>query len=263
MLARVVDRAIPLASQILLATTSGRRANELASDLPPGVRPLLDQPALWGNGPAAAMASARSQLGKVPILFLPGDIPWIETDALRRFVARASRGVADVAVPVWPGGATEHLLQWQRTNGVLGHLPRSRTHPTKRSWRASEFLRAVPRTLLISVATITDRPATFSHVTFPSDLRRPTARGPSGPQAADRVVEGVPKRHYAAAHGALARGDGERAARSFAQEGRWYSDATLPLLAQHAMDDSKECLQIRGRGSLSARQPPTTFDRFP
>jgi molybdopterin-guanine dinucleotide biosynthesis protein A len=248
-LARVVDRVSPIASEVFLATSSEARAADQVPELPSTVRALIDRPERWGHGPAAAMASARSQLGDGPILFVPGDVPWIEANALGRLVTRASQSPAEVAVPVWSSGETEHLLQWQRNATALSHLPWFGLGTAPGSWRASEFLRAVPRTLVVPVGALTSRPGSFAHVTYHEDLLRPAPRGESGPTSTGRIIEGLPKRWYATAHTAQFQGDSARAARAFTEEGRWYRNAGLALLGRHAAADAARTLRGNPRGT--------------
>jgi molybdopterin-guanine dinucleotide biosynthesis protein A len=238
-LARVVMRVSPLSSIVIVATRSESRDAELLPQLPPTIQLLHDRPAHWGNGPGAAMASARETLTGGAILFVPGDIPWAETEALERFVAASSQSDADVAVPFWGGGETEHLIQWQRNPSILSYLPWKSPARPPSSWRASEFLRAAPRTLLVPVAALTDRPEVFSHVTFPSDLEHPAPRGQVGRRKLPWIVDGFPKRCYREGHAARLEGDLALAARLFAEESRWYENAGLSLFALHALDDAR------------------------
>jgi molybdopterin-guanine dinucleotide biosynthesis protein A len=238
-LAHIIDQVSSLASEVIIATTTESRGAELAPHIPPTIRLLYDRPERWGNGPAASMASAREALGNEPILFVPGDVPWIEARALRRFASIAWRSQAEVAVPFWESGETEHLLQWQRNRVVLSHLPWRAGSSIPSSWRASEFLRAVPRTLLVPVHTLTAHPGSFSHLTYPSDLHRPMLRGRPGQRASSRIIEGDPKQSYRVANEALRTSDLTRAAEAFAAESRWYGRAGLPILARHATDDAE------------------------
>lgn len=238
-LERVVARVAPLASEVVIATSSRSRREELARLLPDSVRFLLDRPGRWGAGPAAAMASAREKIGEGPVLFVPGDIPWIETRALRRFIECAQATRADVAAPYWASGATEHLVQWHRDPESDRYLPWSRAF-SRVVRRASEFLRAAPRTLFVPISALSPRPESFSHVTYPSDLRRPALRGAVGGSAPVREVAGIPKRWYRAAQAARSEGRLEAAAHAFIRESLWYENAGLPMLARHALDDAAD-----------------------
>jgi molybdopterin-guanine dinucleotide biosynthesis protein A len=241
-LAQVVERVTPIASEVIIATSTKSRGAELAPHLPSSARLVYDRPERWGNGPAASMASAREELGDGPILFVPGDVPWIESQALRRFALSAGRSQAEVAVPFWASGETEHLLQWQKDRNVLSYLPWRPGSNVPSSWRASEFLRAVPRTLLAPVGALTRHPGSFSHITFPSDLHRPALRGRPGRRMVDRIVEGTPKHSYRIAHDALRTSDVSRAAEAFGDESRWYERVGLQLLARHAQEDAEQAI---------------------
>lgn len=252
-IARVVARVEPLASDLRISTSTQARRRVLEKLVPSRVSFLVDQPGKWGRGPAAAMAGALETVGLEPSLFVPGDMPWLETRALQRLVARAGDSEANVAVPYWPSGATEHLVQWHRSSASLEHLPESdRGSPPDR--RASEFLRAVPRTLLVPVAGLSSRPRSFSHLTYPSDRKRPPLRGTIKSSSPTVVVEGLPKRQYTEAHAHLRAGRHDEAARCFLRESRWYATAGLGRLAEHALKDAMDAVPRAPAGRSSIRR---------
>jgi molybdopterin-guanine dinucleotide biosynthesis protein A len=239
---RLVARVAPIASQIVVATSSASRQATLKRALSRAVDFCLDRTERWGTGPAAAMAGALEQWGNGPVLFVPGDIPWIETRALRRFVSLASEGRSDVAAPFWAGGETENLLQWHRSHGVLRYLPWTNSAP-RSSRRASEFLRAAPRTLLVPVHELSNRPGSFSHVTTRQDLESPSLRGRFDRSSVILEVAGTPKRWYRTAQTARSSRDYGSATRAFRAESRWYERNGLALLARHSSDDAAEAVR--------------------
>jgi molybdenum cofactor guanylyltransferase len=236
-LGRVVERVAPLAERLAVTVASEPRARELRALLPASAEILLDRPQPWGPGPGGAIAAALERIPSGPVLIVPGDIPWIETPALAEFLNRANATENDVSAPCWESGETEHLLQWHRdATQSVGYLPRE--GPGFLSLRASEFLRAAPRTLLIPIPRLTRRPLSFAHVTRPSDLSHPRFRGRPGIARDERLVVGEPKVHYRAAHHLRAIGEDARAREAFVLESQWYGQAGLPLLASHAMRDA-------------------------
>jgi molybdenum cofactor guanylyltransferase len=231
-LARVVARAAPLATEVIVTTSTEARRQVLSRLVPATVRFLLDRPGT--EGPEAAMEHALASGIDGPVLFLPGDIPWVETRALERFVRRSSRGSAPVAAPGWASGQTENLIQWHAGPETLRFLPGR----VSTSGRASEFLRAAPLTRIVPVAALTRRAASFAHLNLPSDLTHPARRGRLGAPGPDRLVGATPKRLYRRAHRYLEHRRRFAAARSFALEARWYARSGLGLLAQHAFADA-------------------------
>ncbi|MGI0071899.1 MAG: nucleotidyltransferase family protein [Thermoplasmata archaeon] len=237
-LARVVARVRPLASRVVVATDSEERREQLSSLFDRSVDYRLDRVGRWGAGPGATIASALAATRRGSALFVPGDIPWVETDALARFVARARASSADVAAPYWGSGETEHLIQWHRSRQSLRPLPWGRPGGTP-TRRASELLRAAPRTLLVPITALTERPESFAHVTYRSDVRRPGPRGTSGSTGRRaRTIAGVPKAAYREAQRHRSAGREADAARLFRQESGWYAAAGLRILARHALDDA-------------------------
>jgi molybdopterin-guanine dinucleotide biosynthesis protein A len=253
-LARVLAAVRPLARDVRVSVSSAQRRAAVRAILPPGeVEFALDRPARWGPGPAGAIAQALAESGPRPVLIVPGDMPWLETAALARLVSLAESAECDVAGPCWGSGETEHLVQWHRNASDLEHLPAVQ-EPRLRA-RASEFLRAAPRTGLIPIAALTDRPVGFAHLTYASDLTRPRRRGSLRGPARLRTIAGPPKRAYRQAHAQTARGRWADAARAFRRESRWYDREGLPLLSRHALDDAYRASGTVNRGA-AVRSPP-------
>lgn len=250
-ISRVVGRVRPLVRRLMISTASDGASPPLPRNVAATVEYVPDRNVGRRAGPAAAIAGALSRIPNGPVLVVPGDMPWIERAALRRLVAEGTASGADVAVPCWPSGETENLVQWHRDAGGIGRL----VPGDVRSWagrRASEFLRALPRTRVVPLSTLTHRPISFAHLTFRSDLRRPRARGSPGPWTRPRTIEGEPKQWYRRAHLSRAAGRGAESERAFLREAAWYDKAVLPLLADHARSDATRATSYRpGRGPPS------------
>ena len=233
----------------MVSTSSESAGGSLPRSVATTVELVFDRSEGRLEGPAAAIAGALARVQNGPVLVVPGDMPWLETEALRRFVRHAAASGADVAAPCWPSGETEHLVQWHRDAGGIGRLG----PPDVRSWagrRASEFLRALPRTWVVPIPTLTRHPLSFAHLTVPADLARPRARGTSGPWIRPATVAGSPKRWYRRGHELRAAGRGAESERSFRKEAAWYDAAVLPLLARHARADAASATPYRpGRGA--------------
>ena len=208
------------------------------------------------------MAGALGAISRGPILFVPGDMPWLETRALERLVDRAEKSDVDVAAPVWGSGETEHLVQWHRDGGTVRHLGGDGLPPVP-GRRASEFLRAVPRTLLVPIGILSDRPTSFSHLTFARDFSGPSPRGKVGRSRRSTLVLGPPKRRYREGHAYRASRNLARAARAFAAEARWYSDAGFPILAWHALDDAIRSSEDAPSVRIARDRLRTTFPQRP
>jgi molybdopterin-guanine dinucleotide biosynthesis protein A len=243
-LARVVARVAPIASTTLVATSSIHRRRELSALVPHGVRFLIDRRDRWGPGPAGAIARALESTAEGPVLVVPGDVPWIQTRALARFVAEASDSGADVAAPSWHGGTTENLVQWHVGRDNLEFVTPSGRSPE--GLRASEFLRAPPSTLLVPVSRLTARPRTFSHLSVRADVDRPGLRGALSASDRPRRIAGFPKEKYVEGQRQLRAGRRSAASRAFAAEARWYFRAGLPNLAAHAAADARRVASRRG-----------------
>jgi molybdopterin-guanine dinucleotide biosynthesis protein A len=250
-LARVVAQIRPLARRVTVSVHSEPRERALRRAIPGPVEWIVDEADRWGPGPGGAIARGLVSTIDAPVLVVPGDMPWMETASLRAFARAASESDVDIASPVWADGVTEHLVQWHRD-------PESSTadlDPVRNrdgSFRASTFLRALRRSLLVPVGSLTRDARVFAHLTYATDLRRPRPRGSLRPRAKPLRIVGEPKRRYAAAMRARADDDPDRATREFLRESLWYERAGLPLLARHAGHDARATVN-RPRGL--ARDP--------
>jgi molybdopterin-guanine dinucleotide biosynthesis protein A len=249
-LARVVGAVRPLAAEVVIATSSEVRRRQLSRIVPRTVRFVVDRPERYRPGPAGAILQGLEASPEGPVLFVPGDMPWLGTKAVRRFLRLAARSSASVAAVGWPSGETEHLFQWHRGRGRLRW--KERRGPA----RASGFLRAAPRTLVVPVSVLTSDPRSFRHLTHRSDLKHPARRGGPGPWNRPRTIAGEPKRQYARAQAFRARGRLRLAANAFRAEADWYGLASLPILARHALADAAEAerrASPRRRGTANPR----------
>ncbi len=240
-LGRVVFRLRGVAPELVVAVASPRRATEVRRLVAGGTVLVLDRPARWGVGPAGAIGAAVEAAADRPVMIVPGDIPWITASTIRRLVSEGAKHRADLAVPGWADGELEHLLQWHRrgASSVASVEIRGAGFPVR---RASDFVRAAERTVVVPVASLTSTSRALAHVTYRSDLRAPPVRGPRTPRGRIQIIEGVPKRFHREAFRLLQRGRGEAAARSFAREADWYESAGFPRLARHARDDAAGAL---------------------
>jgi molybdopterin-guanine dinucleotide biosynthesis protein A len=234
---RVLDRAAPIADRLTVAVASGAQQRALSRHVPPSVDWSIDRVDAWGTGPGAAIGRTLEMSPRTPTLFLPGDIPWLQTAALRRFLERSEAASASVVVPAWDSGETENLIQFHRDSEAVAAVP-SAALDRPAGVRATEFLRAAPTTLIVPISQLTQTPRTFSHLTYPTDLRAPAARGVLDGSRALSTVRGVPKRAYSAAYACRARHEDTRARHAFRREARWYAAAGLPGLSAHATEDA-------------------------
>jgi molybdopterin-guanine dinucleotide biosynthesis protein A len=253
---RVVERVTPIASHVSVWTSDPARADRLAGLLPAAVVVHVDDPGLRDRGPGEAIAHALQGGDSGPLLFVPGDMPWIETAALTRFAKIAETGHAQAAVPYWSSGDSENLVQWHASSRNARFLP-AVPPPRASDRRASEILRAVPRTLFVPAHRLSSTPRCFSHLTRPTDVRVPSSRGFSSADSLPILVDGPPKRNYARAQRDLRSGDSIHASRSFLAESLWYAGAGLEGIADHALSDALACGPSgrRGASAVGARPP--------
>jgi molybdopterin-guanine dinucleotide biosynthesis protein A len=237
MLGRVLEAVLPL-GPTALSTRSLRRGRELSRTTLASILLLRDRPGLGITGPPAAIVTALRELPFEELLFVPGDVPWIRTDALREFVriCRRSRAVAGTLRRA--DGSTDHLIQFHRRRASLPRAFRTARLRHGRM-RAADLLRGAPRVVYVPLDRVAQDPSELDDVDRPEDLirERPGPDRSLRPERS-RVASGGPQAHFLGGLRAEQRHDRPAAFRHFAEEGWWYHRSGLELLELQCWEDA-------------------------
>ncbi|MGC2033941.1 MAG: NTP transferase domain-containing protein [Thermoplasmata archaeon] len=236
-LGRVLDAVLPL-GPTALSTRSLRRGRELSRATPTPISLLRDRPGPGITGPPAAIVTALRELPFEELLFVPGDVPWIRTEALREFVRLCRRNRAVAGTLRRADGGTDHLIQFHRRRASVPAALRI-ARLRHGDLRASDLLRGAPRVVYVPLDRVMKDPSDLDDVDRPEDLIR-ASRGPgrSPRPGRSQVASGGPQGHFLEGLRAVRRNDRPAAFRHFAEEGGWYHRAGIELLELHCWEDA-------------------------
>lgn len=237
MLAHVVEVMREVAEEVVVSVRDPRTPGRLEKSLPSRVRWVPDRTDLAGAGPGAGMLTALVGADSRELLFLPGDMPWVEAEALRELLRRAKAGRASSVAPIRPDGFTEPLVQWQRVGPWKERLALLRTRRDP-GVRPTDLLRGGRRVLLLPVGRLSKDPRCFVNVNTTSEL----AGRPAPPRGAARDRPTFRSRQagraFWAAVSASCRSDAAAAFRYYQEEARLHADSGLAHLRVHALEDA-------------------------
>lgn len=200
------------------------------------VSPIFDYDVPF-KGPYRAFYSSLHYLqNENIILFLPGDMPWIETEAIRKFINLSTKVNNDISTIFWSNGIVETLIQIHRPKRSF-----NRAHLIKELKigvvRPSDLLRGVSRTFYVHISNITNDPKCFGNVNIPSDLVNPSIRGEIYPVKENIVVYGDVKGHYLRGIVNSSLYYYSKAIYEFHKEGTLYDSYGLHHIAKHCSID--------------------------
>lgn len=283
MVAHVVERALEAVELAVVVTRTKEREVAYASAISEALGgldrvvicsdlPNLPESPLTGITTAFEALEAAGMLPEVAVV-LPVDVPFVKPALIATIADRARK--AGAAVPTWPTGAIEPLIQGLDARSargvvrVLSSLGRTRPDDLVRGARNVAFL-SVDKEL----RALDPRLESFVNINTPEDLETKEPRVPSGGEVlTDTVVASfneyqprpelgsagadelrlelgkvAPSSHFW--RGVLAWRIGElsgdrdafaEAARSFEEEGQRFAIFGLRSLAAHAYTDAARC----------------------
>ncbi len=125
-----------------------------------------------GKGPAEAIAQLSGQVNVVP-----GDMPFVTREMVKRLEAYRRALNADVAVPLHADGFTESLLLSLNLDSIdLSDVRRKLGRPL----RATDFIRFSKKRVLVGSRLVSPYRFNFAHLNEPLDLRLRTSKSPLG-----------------------------------------------------------------------------------
>ncbi len=234
---RTLEALAPLEGRIFLLVASRAGGRILVRNLSQAVELWPDPDLPAPSGPGAAVAAALPEVPGEWLLVVPGDQPFLETTALRRWL-RVAPGLSAGLSSLWePRLLLEPAFQ-------LHHLPEMRpvgrrlTEGCLPPLRLSSLLRASPRCALVDLRALSRHPASFRSLNRPRDQESPAGESPCrspepphymDPTCASLVWGGLG--HYRSHQRGPAYRSFFQEAVNHAASGRW-------LLSLHALEDA-------------------------
>lgn len=192
-----------------------------------------------GEGPLNAILTSLDVVLSDEYIIVPGDLPWIKTESLKKLIDLGRVNKCTATIPIWGNGWSESLIVYfnkKRCTGmirILGWL--------RRSGRATDIQRTVPRLTLVPIFMLTDDPIVFVHINTRDSLLNPKPRNPlEGPVkeviSIDRTMWS--KTHFIQALEAASDGDNITALKHLVMELNEYIPFHLMQLIKHTLSDA-------------------------
>ncbi len=236
-LERTLDALAPLKGRTFLFVSGTVTGERLARESSRAVELWPDPAFPVHPGPGVAVASALEAIPGEWLLVVPGDQPFLETAALRRWLDTA-RSLPAALTSLWePGRLIQPAFQ-------LHHLPDMRAVGRRLkggpfpSLRMSSLLRACCQCALLDLRALTPRPDSFRSVNRPEDWRTPSRvparRRPEPPHWIDPGCSSL----FWAGLSHYRSGESPRAYQAFFREATRHADSGRWLLSLHALEDA-------------------------
>ncbi len=174
LIARVVQRVLPVAGEILFSANAPERFAALISELDgQGVPAQVVADQFAGAGPLAGLQVGLSAARHDLVLAVAADMPFVEL-ALIRWMIGLAPGY-DAVIPQWPHPATGHLA-WEPLHALYRRrcLPAIATRLTAGERRVQSFLPDVQVRVVspAEVARFDPEGRSFFNVNTPEDWQR-------------------------------------------------------------------------------------------
>ena len=191
-----------------------------------------------GEGPLNAILSSLDKISSEEYMILPGDVPWIKVEALKKLIDYGRENNSTVACPIWGNGWSESLILYFNKCRCKGLLKILRW--LRQAGRATDIQRTVSKLTFVPVSMLTDDPTAFVHVNTRESLLNPKPRNPiEGP--ANKIVNINrtiwSKSYFILALEAASNGDYVIALKHFMMEINEYIPHYLMQLINHTLSD--------------------------
>ncbi len=176
-LMRVAKAVYEVADKVLISVKDemkGQLLMEKLRDLCQGI--VTDLEDVEFGGPLRGMISCISKVGLNEVLFVPGDMPWLEADPLVSFLETCKSYDATAGSIIWDNGLVEVLIQYHSKNTKLEKIVDACKARGKIA-RVSDMLRASEKTCYIPAGNLTEKPLVFNNINTLEDLMNPKPKG--------------------------------------------------------------------------------------
>lgn len=232
-----------VSDKIYLLTRDKTRAIQL-SEITGVENYILDDININCGGPLRGLLTALLKVDSEEYLIIPGDLPWIDSSSLKRFVERCRESETECGSIIWGDGALSSTIQYFNSNAkpYLSDIARLRGI----YGRATDTFRSCRRVLFTHVGNITDEPRKLVGVNFQKDIINPQIPPIYGFINNDIYIKRSVL-NFLTAVKLESIGDLENALKMYLFEVEEYLDLNIYHLALHALIDAKRCSGIEGK----------------
>ncbi len=191
-----------------------------------------------GEGPLNAILSSMDKITAEEYIIVPGDIPWIKAEIIKKLIEYGRENKSTLASPIWGNGWSESLILYFNKCRCKGLIKVLRW--LRRAGRATDIQRTVSKMIFIPISMLTEDPTVFVHVNTRESLINPKPRNPLNGHVnkivnIDRTLWS--KSHFILALEAVSDGDHITALNEFMMELNEYLPHHLMQLINHTLSD--------------------------
>ncbi len=249
----VVENMGELTDNLYISVNRRGRAEEILRVAGIEAIPIIDIQSLECIGPARAILSSLLEVNENEVVFIPGDMPWLPSDVVERFIDKCRELRAEIASLYWENGMVEILIQYHRASISRNYCLKA-SQLRKDYTRPSDFLRCMPISHYIYIGEISENPLYFSNINTRDDLRRARPRGAITRKLGTISFSGEEKSYYWFAANAYASGNYSEAARFSDMESKVYEEKNLVHIAIQCLIDSLKYMKALGRDTSSIEE---------
>lgn len=195
------------------------------------------------DGPINGIITSLNTLRCDEVVTIPGDMPFIDSESLSKFINRCEGLEADSGSIYWPSGWVDVLLQYHRDKKAADYASLSIIRGAMS--KASDTLRASKKAYYIPISHLSKDYRTFINVNTLEDLSKINIFPFDSESKIKHVGEEVVRNFLRAT--SLLRDEATMAAKYYLAEGEKYEDEKLYTLALHAYKDVKICYEKLGK----------------
>ncbi|MDW7986573.1 MAG: nucleotidyltransferase family protein [Nitrososphaerota archaeon] len=202
---------------------------------------ILDDLNINCGGPLRGLLTALFKIDAKEYIFIPGDLPWIDSSSLEHFIERCKE--VECGSIVWGNGSLSSTIQYLNSEAK----PRLSEIAKLRGiyGRATDTFRCCSRVLLVHVSNITDDPKRLSGVNFQEEIYNPQIPPIYGSINNDVYIEHFSNNFFKAIISENV-GNFENALKMYMHEVEEFMALGVYHLALHALIDAKRCLKDEG-----------------
>lgn len=237
MIRRVFNAAKEITENIYLSVKNREQAISLIKvcDNPSGV---IEDSYSEVDGPINGIITSLKKLQYDEIVIIPGDMPYINSEALIKFVDNCSSMKASSGSIYWPNGVVNVLLQYHRREETLRNINLIVLRGCLA--KASDTLRASQKSCYIPVDILSKDARTFINVNTPDDLLPRKFSLQTLGQKIKCIEKDTSDKFLKATF--LLQSDPCLAVDQYVLEGESYEADGLYTLSLHAYNDAKICI---------------------
>lgn len=191
------------------------------------------------DGPINGIITSLNTLRYDEVVTIPGDMPFINSESLSKFIDTCKALDANSGSIYWPSGWTDVLLQYHKREETARHTSLFIIRGAMS--RASDTLRASKKAYYIPISHLTKNYKTFININTPEDLSRISNLPFNSEHKIKHVKEDIIDNFLQAT--SLLKDDVSLAAEHYQSEGEKYEEEKLYTLALHSYIDVRICYE--------------------